>query len=159
MIFITVGSQKFPFDRLLQAMDTLVGEKKVTEPVFAQTGTSHYVPAHFPSQAFMDRDAFREKMQACRILVTHGGTGAIVGALKAGKKVVAVPRLQKFGEHVDDHQLQLIAQFTESGLICSCEDTAQLGELLKEVDKMQFTPYVSNTQAYLDDISRYIDSL
>ena len=52
-------------------------------------------------------------MEKANIVITHGGTGAIIGAVKKGKKVIAVPRLAKYGEHVDDHQLQLIKQFDD----------------------------------------------
>ena len=52
-------------------------------------------------------------MEKANIVITHGGTGAIIGAVKKGKKVIAVPRLAKYGEHVDDHQLQLIKKFDD----------------------------------------------
>lgn len=58
-------------------------------------------------------DEFSNEMEKANIVITHGGTGAIIGAVKKGKKVIAVPRRAKYGEHVDDHQLQLIKQFDD----------------------------------------------
>ena len=110
MIFVTLGSQKFPFDRLLQELDRLIEAGVITEPVFAQTGYSTYEPKHFAFEAFLDRDSFGAKMQEADTVITHAGTGAIIGAVKAGKKVIAVPRLSRYGEHVDDHQTQIIDQ-------------------------------------------------
>lgn len=42
MIFITLGSQKFQFNRLLKALDDLVEEGAIQEEVFAQIGYSDY---------------------------------------------------------------------------------------------------------------------
>ena len=111
MIFVTLGSQKFQFNRLLRKIDNLIIEGKIDEEVFAQIGYSDYEPQNFKCEMFLDREKFAECMEAANIVITHGGTGAIIGALKANKKVVAVPRLAKYGEHVDDHQLQIVEQF------------------------------------------------
>lgn len=108
MIFITLGSQKFQFDRLLKEVDKLVGEQFINQEVFAQIGYSKYKPKNFAYKDFLDRSEFARMEEKSEIVITHGGTGAIIGALKKGKKVIAVPRLARFGEHVDDHQLQLI---------------------------------------------------
>ena len=113
MIFVTLGSQKFQFNRLLIEIDRLVEEGKITEEVFAQTGYSDYEPKNYEYKNFLDRDEFSDIMGKCDKVITHGGTGAIIGAVKKEKKVIAVSRLSKFGEHVDDHQLQIIEQFEE----------------------------------------------
>ena len=118
MIFITLGSQKFQFNRLLKKID----EIEINDEIVAQIGYSDYKPKHYKYAEFLDRDQYSELMGKADIVITHGGTGAIVGALKKGKKVIAVPRLAKYGEHVDDHQLQIIEQFKEMDLIYACED-------------------------------------
>lgn len=159
MIFITVGSQKFQFNRLLKAVDELVADEIIKDEVFAQSGASSYKPCHYESKDFLNREEFQNVMERSTIVITHGGTGAIIGAIKHGKKVVAVPRLKKYGEHVDDHQLQLIAQFTKSNLISSCEDMSQLGGVLKELTNKQFNTYRSNTERYLKEIDKFIEEI
>ena len=157
MIFITVGSQKFQFNRLLKAVDELVANGEIAEEVFAQSGVCDYVPAHYEYKPFLNRDEFESMMDKASIVITHGGTGAIISAIKDGKKVIAVPRLKKYGEHVDDHQLQLISEFTKSNFISSCENLSELGKCLKELEKKEFAIYQSNTEKYLDCIIKYID--
>ena len=78
MIFITLGSQKFQFNRLLIEIDRLVEEKKINEEVFAQIGYSDYKPKNYKYKEFLDRDEFAEIMSRCNKVITHGGTGAIV---------------------------------------------------------------------------------
>ena len=157
MIFITLGSQKFQFNRLLKAVDELCERGTVeAEDVFAQIGYSDYLPKNFNYKKFLDRDEFSKEMGKADIVITHGGTGAIIGAEKKGKKVIAVPRLAKYGEHVDDHQLQLIKQFNELNLICPCYDINKLGIALDTVRWTKYNSYKSNTINIITSIEDYI---
>ena len=159
MIFVTVGSQKFQFDRLIRAVDDLVAGGVAGDGAFAQTGACTYIPEHMEHEAFLDREAFRARMDACDIVVTHGGTGAIIGAVKDGKKVIAVPRLAKYGEHVDDHQIEIVNQFGEMGLIEPCVDPEDLPEAYVRATMKDYLPYRSNTAHFCADLSEYIDEV
>ena len=100
-IFITLGSQKFQFNRLLKAVDELCKKGTIdADDVFAQIGYSDYLPQKYSYKKFLDRDEFSNEMGKADIVITHGGTGAIIGAVKKGKKVIAVPRLAKYGERI-----------------------------------------------------------
>lgn len=154
-IFVTLGSQKFQFDRLLKSIDKVCQESDEYE-IFAQIGYSKYVPKNFEYRAFLDRDQFTEQLNNADIVITHGGTGAIIGAVKKGKKVIAVPRLEKYGEHVDDHQIQIIKQFENSNLLCPCYDLDNLGEVIEKARKTDFGKYESNTKTIIDSIDEFI---
>ena len=156
-IFITLGSQKFQFNRLLRAVDDLC-EKKVVGPdsIFAQIGYSDYLPQHYRYNHFLDRNEFVVEMNKANIIITHGGTGAIIGAVKMGKKVIAVPRLAKYGEHVDDHQIQLVEQFRDLNLIYACEDM-NLEKALTIVRTSAFKQYKSNTNKIIKSIETFIE--
>ena len=157
MIFITTGSQKFQFDRLLKKVDELIEEGIIEDKVFAQTGYCTYVPRNIECQQFLDRETFRQKMEECSMVITHGGTGAIITAVKQGKKVIAVPRLAKYGEHVDDHQVQLLTQFDEMKLICSCYDLDKLEDCYKETLDQELSAYQSNTRMIIDSIGDFLE--
>lgn len=159
MIFVILGSQKFQFDRLLTALDKQISDGKIKDTVFAQTGCSDYLPQHFEYKQFMDRDEFSRMQSSADIIITHGGTGAIVGALKKGKKVIAVPRLSKYGEHVDDHQLQIIEEFVKLGFILECQNCDELYVNIEQIRNLKLSEYKSNTQTYIDSISEYINEL
>ena len=159
MIFVTLGSQKFQFDRLLLKLDELLENGIIKDEVVAQIGASTYKPKHFSYVNFMDRQEFADTMDKCEIVITHGGTGVIIGAVKKGKKVIAVPRLAKFGEHVDDHQLQLLHQFDDLGIICACYDTEHMEKCVKEIGEMSFRPYVSNTMVIINSIEEYLNDI
>lgn len=157
MIFVTVGSQRFQFNRLLIEIDRLVEEGKIQEEVFAQIGYSDYKPRNYRFKEFLDRDEFADIMNKCDKVITHGGTGAIIGAVKKSKKVVAIPRLAEYGEHVDDHQLQIVEQFEKMNFIKGINKIDKLGETIVKINNFEFNSYVSNTKSILKCIEEFID--
>ena len=156
MILITVGSQKFQFNRLLQEIDSLIEKKIIKDKVFAQIGVSDYKPKNYEYVDFMTQDEFSKKIDECDILITHAGTGVIVNALKNGKKVIAVPRLSKYGEHVDDHQIQLIDEFKEINFIEPAYEASDIKQCLKNISKKKYNKYVSNTDRIIESIKEFI---
>ncbi|VYT80256.1 beta(1,3)galactosyltransferase EpsH [Clostridium tertium] len=157
MIFITVGTQRFQFNRLLKAVDKLIEEKKIEEEVFAQIGYSTYKPKHFEFKEFINGEEYNEILEKAEIVITHGGTGTIIKAVKLSKKVIAVPRLKAFLEHVDDHQIQIINEFSEVGFLEKVEDLNSLGEAIFNIRKRKFKEYVSNTSNIILQIEKSIE--
>lgn len=141
MIFVTVGTQKFSFERLLKEIDGLVESGKLSEDVFAQIGTSSYLPRNYRYEKFMSEDFFNRKLEECTILVTHGGVGTITKGLRLKKLVVIVPRLKKYHEHVDNHQLEIAKAFEEKRFALSCENIDKLENCLGEINKKSFKEY------------------
>ena len=151
MIFVTLGSQKFQFNRLLKAVDEL----RTEEEIFAQIGYSDYIPVNYKYKKFLDRDEFAAWQDKADIIITHGGTGAIIGAVKKGKKVIVMPRLKKYGEHVDDHQIQIIKQFKDLNLIYACMD-GDLQKALEVVKNITYNEYKSNTDRIIKSLEEFI---
>ena len=105
LIFVTVGARNYPFDRFFKKIDQLCEKGIIKDKVFAQTGTSKYKPKNYEYGDFISPDVVEEKINEADIVVTHGASGSIMKALYAGKKVIAVTRLEKYGEHINDHQI------------------------------------------------------
>lgn len=157
MIFVTLGSQKFQFNRMLIEIDKLIEEGKITDEVFAQIGASDYIPKNFNYKDFLAQDEFKDYMKKADLVITHAGTGAIVTALKNNKLVIAIPRLAKYGEHVDDHQIQLIDEFKELNFIEPVYEINELENALKIVKEKKYSKYVSNTKNIINDIEKFIN--
>ena len=158
MIFVTLGSQKFQFNRLLKEIDLLIEEGNIKEEVFAQIGYSDYNPKNYQYKEFLDRDEFSEIMSKCDTVITHGGTGTIIGAVKKGKKVIAIPRLAKFEEHVDNHQLEIIKAFKKMNLICGLQEVGDLCGIINQIPKFKFNKYISNTNNVISEIEQFINN-
>lgn len=159
MIFVTLGSQKFQFNRLLTEIDRLISTGVIQEEVFAQIGYSNYCPENFRYKKFIDRDEFNKVMSECDIVITHGGTGAIINAVKKEKKVIAIPRLSKYKEHVDDHQMQITKEFTKLNFIVGVIEIEELRNVLMEIENIKLNKYESNTRNIIESINNYIDDL
>lgn len=157
MIFITVGSQKFQFNRLLIKIDKLIESGIIKEKVFAQIGVSDYKPMYFECVDFMTQEEFNNNIDLADVVITHAGTGVIVNSVKKGKKVIGVPRLSKFGEHVDDHQVQLIKEFGNLNFIEPCYEIGKLEDALKIVNEKEYDKYVSNTDNIVNNIKKFIN--
>ena len=156
MIFVSVGSQKFQFNRLLKKIDELIENGTIKEKVFAQIGVSDYKPQNFDFIDFMTQDEFNNMIDKCDLLITHAGTGVIINAVKREKKVIATPRLSKYGEHVDDHQIQLINQFDELKFIEPLYELDNLDKVISNIKKKKYKKYVSNTDNIIDSIEAFI---
>ncbi len=158
MIFVCLGSQTFAFDRLLIELDKLVFSNKIKDKIFVQAGTVRYIPKKLQYKQFLSHDEFEEKLKSASLIIAHGGTGALIGALKLGKNVIGVPRLAKYKEHVDDHQLQIVRVLEEQGYIRAVYD---IGDLEAVINKSLKNPInkIYNRESYIVEIiEKYIDS-
>ena len=84
MIFITVGSRSFQFERLLKAVDLAIEKGEISDEVFAQVGSSTYQVKNYKTVDFLNHEEFNKKLNECDVVLTHGGTGVIVNAIKLG---------------------------------------------------------------------------
>lgn len=117
MIFVTLGTQKIPFVRLLSAVDELIESQHITEEVLAQVGHTDYTPRNFKSVKFLDETTFQEIIGKSSVIIAHAGSGALFNALKRHKKVIACARLYRYGEMIDNHQTELTHKLTQEGYI------------------------------------------
>lgn len=131
---MTVGSRNYPFDRLFKKLDELYEKRIITESMFAQIGTSTYRPKHYEYKDFISQDVFFEKINQADIVVSHGASGSIMKALNAGKKVIVVTRLEKYGEHINDHQIQNNKAFSLNRYVLMVDlELTNLGECFQRI--------------------------
>jgi len=90
-------------------------------------------------------------------IICHGGVGSIVSGIKAGKKVIAVPRYEKYGEHVNDHQVQIVESFNEQGLICGIQNVEDLENAIAKINNFKPQKFISNTENIINIIEDFID--
>ena len=128
LIFVTVGTHQQPFERLIRALDTLPAEELVVQYGFAQPphGVRHAVP-------FMSFPEMLDQFARADTVITHGGVGSILCATSAGHVPIVVPRLKRYGEHVDDHQVGLIRELEATGEIVVMWDLDRLRAAVAEV--------------------------
>lgn len=132
-IFVTVGSRNYQFNRLFEKLDELFEQGILEGEFFAQIGTSTYKPKHYEYKDFISQEEFLERVQWADLVVSHGASGSIMKALNAGKKVLAVTRLEKYNEHINDHQIQNNEAFASNGyVLADMGELADLGGLFQK---------------------------
>jgi UDP-N-acetylglucosamine transferase subunit ALG13 len=130
VIFVTVGTHEQPFDRLLRAVDGLAEAGALPCGVFCQTGYSSYEP-RVPFARMLPYEETQRRMGEALAVVTHGGPGSVLPVLAAGKPLVLVPRQQRFGEHVDDHQVAFCGRVARESGAPMVDDIGTLGEAIR----------------------------
>lgn len=157
MIFVTVGTQDRPFTRLIKAVDEAVKLGKIKDEVIVQAGVNKYKSDYIKVLNYVPFEEFNNYINTADIIITHGGVGSILSAIKLGKKVIAVPRLKKYDEHINDHQLQVIEKMTTDGYILSTEDENMIAEKVKEIANFAPKVYTSNTDNFISDFKKILD--
>ena len=157
MIFVCVGSRKFQFDRLIRKLDELIEQGSITETVFAQIGQSSYIPKFYDYERFMDVEKFKEYQRKADLIISHGGTGALIGALKLGKQVIAVPRLAKYGEHTDDHQTQVASVLEDQGYLRCVTNLENLEMVINELKKKPLKKKYQIESRVIDIIDSFVE--
>lgn len=158
MIFVVLGTQKFQCNRLLEQIDKLIELKKISEDVFAQIGHSTYKPKNFSFTDFLNKDEFEEKMSCCDLLITHSGVGTIISGMNKNKKIIVYPRLKKYGEHIDNHQLEIAEAFADKRYVLLCGENDNLEEVIRESQEFKFEKYISHNKIILKTINDFIGS-
>lgn len=158
MIFIALGTQNFQMNRLLKKIDDLIEQKKIQEPVFAQVGHSDYIPKYYDFIDFLPQSMFDDKIETCDLLITHSGVGTIISGLTKRKPVIVVPRLSKYGEHVDDHQLQIARSFAEMNYVLLCRENDDLHVCIEKSRRHTFNKYISRRKDIICIINDFLEA-
>ena len=158
MIFVCVGSREYPFDRLFVELDRLVECGKLQEEIFAQIGQSKYIPKHYQYERFLSADEFKQWQEKADIIISHAGVGSLIGALKNQKKVIAVPRLAKYGEHIDDHQMQIASVFEKEEYLNCVYDINDLGDVIKTTQQRNHFVAYKKPSFVVDIIKDFISN-
>ena len=158
MIFVTLGTQDKSFKRLLQNIDECINKGIIKDKVIVQAGYTKYDSKNMQVFDLLDKDEFDEYIKKCDLLITHGGVGSILTGLKNNKKVIAAPRLAKYNEHMNDHQTQIVTNFSKMGYILAYNEGDDLAKIIGDSKNFKPKKYVSNTNNVIKIIKDFIDN-
>jgi UDP-N-acetylglucosamine transferase subunit ALG13 len=152
VIFVTVGTNEARFDRLLEALESLPAGSELV----VQHGPSAVRPAGARCVDYLEFDELVDEIRRARVVVTHAGVGSIMTALANGKRPVVVPRLARFGEAVDDHQVDFGRWAARAGLVRLVEDPGELPTAVTEEVRTS-PPQYSADARLVDELRGYIE--
>ncbi len=146
MIFLTVGTQ-FPFDRLIKAVDEAADEGVFGDEIFAQTGESSYKARNFRTVQFVDKHLFDKYIRQASSVISHAGIGTVAAVLEYSKPMLLMPRLRKYGEVVNDHQLAIAKKFEISGYVLAAYEGEKL---ITKINQLKtFVPRRRDSQPWM----------
>lgn len=159
MIFVILGTQDKDFSRLLIAMEKWIDEYQIKDRVVVQAGQTKYKSGTMEILDFIDMDSFEQLIEEASVIVTHGGVGTIITALNHNKTVIATPRLAKYHEHHNDHQIQIIETFEEKGHLIYLRDLDKIQEAMIQAESFKPEPYQSNRDQLVKILMDYINQI
>ncbi len=123
-IVVMTGTDHHPFDRLVTWVDNwLASHPEAVASCYVQYGTSAARP-RCPGSASLQIGQLGDLLDQADVLICHGGPASVSDAWRRGKVPIVVPRTQRLGEHVDDHQVDFCRKFAELGRVRLAEDPA-----------------------------------
>ena len=157
MILVILGTNDKPFTRLLDAVERAVKEGIIQEEVIVQAGFTKYESDVMKVIDYVDREQIEEYLSSASLLITHGGAGTMMTGIRQGKRVLGAARLSAYGEHVNDHQIQLLEAFESKGYIIYMRDLDRIEEDLKQAETFVPEPYVSQRDHMIGLIESWIE--
>ena len=159
MIFVTLGTQNNSFKRLLEEVEKNIEKGIIKEEVIVQSGYTKYQSDKMQIFDMMPKEVFDELQEKADLIITHGGVGSIISSIERGKKVIAIPRLHEFGEHVNNHQIEIVKDFSQKGYILGIEDVKNLEDAILKSKDFKPVKFERNNQKMLDIIEEFIEKL
>lgn len=153
MVFVSVGTQKQQFTRIFKLVDNSNVLDK--EEIVAQTGNTKFESKKIQMLPSIDVDKFSEYIKKADIVICHGGVGTIFNALENNKKILVVPRLEKYKEHINDHQLEVANELEKEGYIIVYEDGKEFDFYVKRLKEFNPKKYVQDAK-FLDILRKEI---
>lgn len=159
MILVLLGTQNNSFYRLLEEIEQLKQNKIIQEEVIVQAGYTKYQSENIKILDFISNEEIEKLQEKANLVITHGGVGSILQSITKGKKVIAVPRLHQYLEHVNDHQKEIVELFNQKEYIIGIQKVEELEQAYERVK--EFTPkkYQSNNAKMLKIIEEFIENI
>ena len=157
---VLLGTQNNDFFRLLSEIEKNIKLGNINEPVIVQAGYTKFKSDCMRIFSMIPKEKLEDYVSKSNFVITHAGVGSIEMALKYNKKVIAVPRLKKYGEHVNDHQIEIEKEFNHRGWILGIDDVSELGDALKKMPKFIPKKYYNNKdKKIVNIIKNYINKI
>lgn len=161
MIFVTVGTHEQQFNRLIKKIDQLKKDGHVKDDVFIQTGFSDYIPESCDWKKFLSYEEMIQKIKDAKIVITHGGPSSFILPLQYGKTPIVVPRMKKYDEHVNDHQVEFCRKYNSlnNNIIVVVNVDELNSELFSIVEKKTLINSNSNTLFFCKRLSKVLEEV
>lgn len=151
-LFVPLGTQKFPFGRIITALNELVEQGEYKPEEIVMQSALYPVKPNFTAFGLIPNEDFNRYMKEAEVVVTHSGVNSIISCMEMGKPLVICPRLHEYGEHVDNHQMEIATLMHEKYDVLVCTDMKELPALIEQAKTHKYQSWVSHRAELLDAI-------
>ena len=155
-LFVPLGTQKFPFGRIITALNELVDQGNYKADEIVMQSALYPVIPKFTYLGLIPHENFERYMQEAEVVVTHSGVNSIISCMKMGKPLVVCPRLHEYGEHVDNHQMEIATLMHDKYNVLICTDMKDLRSLIECAKTHRYKPWISHRDELLEAIGELI---
>ncbi len=151
-LFVPLGTQKFPFGRIITALNQLVDQGKYKADEIVMQSALYPVKPKFTHVGLIPNDEFNSYMEETEVVVTHSGVNSIISCMEMGKPLVVCPRLHEYNEHVDNHQMEIATLMHDKYDVLICTDMKDLPGQIEKAKTHKYKPWVSHREELLEAI-------
>ena len=184
MVFVSIGTQDKKFDRLITYLKKLKEENILKEDLVIQSGitevdfgyddnynvndnnknnnsnsNSNYNKYNVSSFDYITVEEMEKYIQEANYVIIHGGVGTIIQCIMENKKTIVVPRLEKNGEHENDHQLEIANKFKELNYIAVANNYEELKDIICNIQNISFDRYIPTNEEFVEKLEEIIKDM
>ena len=187
MIFVSLGTQDKPFNRIIDYILKLKEEIKELEDIeiifqIGQTKLSEEEKSKIEklNEKTNEKKINKEEKNITvfnmlkpedmkkyiinsSIVITHAGVGTIIECIENNKDIIVLPRKEENGEHVNNHQEEIAFEMEKNGLLYKVDTYEKMQEivieLIKNSNNKKEKRYISNNEKFNDILIDYLESI
>ena len=158
-LFVPLGTQKFPFNRLIEALNDLVERGLYKTEEIVMQSSLYEIEPKFTHYELIPAAQFDDLINKAELVITHSGVNSIISCMKRNKPLIIVPRLKKYGEHVDNHQVEIAELMKQKFDVVVVENLAKLEDAIKEAKHHKYKMWVSHNAELVGKIKELVEQL
>ncbi len=152
MLLIMVGTEQYQFNALMHWIELLIKYQLINEEVCVQYGSSTYFPDSSKAYQWLSEQQFLHFIDSASLIVSHCDEGIAQLLEDKDTPYVLVPRLQRFREYIDNHQMEVADDFERRGIAIARSPgdlvkfikLRQTSEVLPGIDETRLCEYLKN---------------
>jgi len=155
VILVLLGTNPHPFGRLFDEVKRIAVTREGR--FIVQAGTTPFDPKPaLECYSFVEKEQIFRWINEADVVICQGGFGSIHDCLRAGKKVISVPRKPELNESTDGQE-ELVRALDQMGYLIGVFDVKDLEGALDRVEK--FTPKPLEESRIPKIVSDYVHGL
>lgn len=155
-LFVPLGTQKFPFGRLIEALNDLVRKGVYAPEDIIMQSSMYPVEPLFKHVGLIPSDEFDNYMREAEVVITHSGVNSIISCMNLGKPLLVAPRREEYGEHVDDHQVEIARLMQDKYDVLVLFDFENLEVRIEQAKVHKYKVWESHRDSLIEALKKLI---